>query len=108
MDLDRHRLIVILDFLHLWRWISVLAIADAVATEIVITRALAKVTAVCLKFIAIAVFLCQRLVDIIPDKATLEKRFLFHKVCIFVQRTTGIAHSVCIFAKNIRLVTMLL
>ena len=106
MNLNTYWLVVKFNFLHLRGRISVLSIADSISTEIIIAGAHTKVSAVGLEFLAIAVFLCQGLVNIVPDKTTLEKGFFFHKVCIFVHGTTGISHSVGIFAKNVGLILM--
>ena len=67
---------------------------------------LIKISAIGLVFPAIAVFLVNRLVNIIPDKTALIQRFRICQICIFVHGPTGISHSVCIFATDKRLASV--
>ena len=96
-------LIVEFDFLHLWGRLSVTAVYNPVGTEIVIGRSLIKVAAVCLKFISIAVFFINCLVNVIPDKPSLIKRFCIRQIGILVHCPAGISHSVGILAADKRL-----
>ena len=49
----------------------------------------------------------KRLVHIVPDKASLKKRFLVRQIRVLVHGTTGISHCVRIFAKYKRLAPVL-
>ena len=99
-------LIVEFDFLHLWGRLSVTAVYNPVGTEIVIGRSLIKVAAVCLKFISIAVFFINCLVNVIPDKPSLIKRFCIRQIGILVHCPAGISHSVGILAADKRLASV--
>ena len=85
-------LIIEFDFLHFWRSITLTAITDSISAEIIVSRTLAAVPAVCLEFLSVAVFFQNRLVDIIPDKTTLISWFGIGKVCVFMHRPAGISH----------------
>ena len=99
-------LIIKFHFLHLRGRISVSAIADSISTEIIISRTLAKISAICLELFSIAVFLINRLVNVIPDKSTLIFRLCICQVSIFVHGTAGISHGMCILTADKRLGTV--
>ena len=96
-------LIVELYFLHLRGRFSVSSIRNAVRTEIVVRRPLVKISAICLEFIAVPILLADSLIDIIPDKSALIKRFCICQVSIFMHRAAGISHSMCVLAADKRL-----
>ena len=96
-------LIAELDLLHLGRRSTVTTVGNAVSAEIIVGRTLTEVAAVGLEPLAVAVFFPDGLVDVIPDKAALIAAvLLIGKFRILVQSTVGVAHSMRIFALDIR------
>ena len=100
-------LIIEFDLLHFRGSITFTAIANPISTEIVVGRTLAAVSTICLKFLSIAVFFQNRLVDIIPDKTTLISWFGIGKVCVFVHCPAGISHRMGVLTADKRFFLML-
>ena len=93
-------LIIKFHFLHLRRRITISTICNTISTEIIISRTLAKISAICLELFSITVFFVNRLIDIIPDKATLIFRLCICQICIFMHGTAGISHGMGILTTD--------
>ena len=84
-DLCKDILIVVFDLLHLGAFAAV-AVNDAVAAEIRIMRPVAEIAAIEVGFPIITILHPNALIDEIPDKAALVKRFLIGILGVFMQR----------------------
>ena len=104
----RDVLVIELHVLHLRGRFAVAAVGDAVGAEVIVCRTLAVIPAVRLEFFSVPVFLVQRLVDIIPDKAALVQRFRISQISVFMHGAAGIAHRMGILAADIRLAPVFL
>ncbi len=102
----RDILVIKLHFLHLRGSLSV-PVYDSIRTEIIIRGALSEISAVCLKFPAVAVFLTDGLVNIIPDKPALVQRFRVCQIRIFMHGAAGIPHGMGILAADKRLASVI-
>ena len=94
-------------FLHFRRRIAMFSVNDSVSGEAAIVRAIVEISSITEKFIPIPVFCYNGLIDIIPDKSALVKRFRLGQVGIFMHSAAGISHRMCIFAVNVRLIPIL-
>ena len=100
-------LIIKFHFLHLRRWLSVTAICDSVTAKIIVCRTFSEIAAICLELFSIAVFLINRLVNVIPDKSALIFGLCICQVSIFVHGTAGISHGMCILTADKRFTVIL-
>ncbi|MNM59044.1 hypothetical protein D3C81_702880 [compost metagenome] len=95
-------LIQSLHFLHLRRDTSVRE-HNAVPAEAIVCRPVSEIAAVGEKFLAVAVFGQKRLIDKVPNKASLVKRVPVFQFHIFMHSAYRIAHGMHILAADIRL-----
>ena len=83
------------------------SVNDSVSGEAAIVRAIVEISSITEKFIPIPVFCDNGLVDIIPDKPALIKRFRLSQVGILVHGAAGIPHRMRIFTVNVRFIPVL-
>ena len=106
-DVGGDILIIKFNFLHLWRRSPAAAVYDSVCAEIIVGRTFAEIAAVGLKFFAVTVFFCNRLIYIVPDKSALIEWIRIGQIRVFVHGAAGIPHGVGIFAADKGLIPVL-
>ena len=103
----KHALVVVLDLLHLGG-LAAVAEHDAVAAEIPVGGAFAKIAAVEIRVLAVTILHADALVDEVPDEAALIQKQFIGVLGIFVHRAVGVTHGVGVFAQDEGLVPVLL
>ena len=72
LNLDCNILIVEFRLLHLRGRHTLTAVSNTISTEIIIAGTVIKITAISQYFLTVSVLMIDGLVDVIPDKSTLE------------------------------------
>ena len=75
---------------------------QTVSAKMPVMRVLAEITAVGKVFNAVFIRGLNRLIHPVPNESALQAGVFIPKFCIFIRRAAGIAHSVRVFAKDIR------
>ena len=95
-------LIIELHFLHLRGGLSVSAVGNTVAAEVVIAGTVIEISAIGKIFLSVAIFFINRLIDVIPDKSALIQRLRIGQIRVFVHGAAGISHGMGVLAADKR------
>ena len=104
--MQRIVLIIILDLLQLTRERTV-GKNNAIPTEVTVMRAVTKITAIAKDILPIATAEANRLVDKIPNKATLIAFVFIGQVCIQMHTADRITHRMRVLAADKGFLTVL-
>ena len=98
--LKAYALIIVFDLLHLAGIGAAGSVDDPVSGEVIVSGALAEISAIGLELLSIAVFTADGLIDEIPDKAALIAGLSQAQVGVEMHASAGIAHGMGVFTAD--------